>query len=86
VPNRRNPYPEWILERRTRLGHRIATLRRAAGLSQDKVAERTGMDRRSIQRYEAGARDPRFADLLLTADALGVSVEDLVRWPADEAG
>ncbi|MFJ5059008.1 helix-turn-helix domain-containing protein [Streptomyces nigra] len=78
MPSRRNPYPEWIHKRRTRLGHRIATLRRAAGLSQDGLAERAGIDRRSIQRYEAAERDPRFADLCLIAQALGVEVADLV--------
>jgi transcriptional regulator with XRE-family HTH domain len=38
-----------------------------------------GVDRRTIQRYEAASRDPRFPDLLLLAAALGVPVEDLVR-------
>ena len=37
------------------------------------------MDRRSIQRYEAGRRDPRYADLLLIADALNVPLADLVQ-------
>jgi transcriptional regulator with XRE-family HTH domain len=78
VPRRRNPYPDWINDRRAQLGHRIATLRRARGLSQDGLAEKTGLDRRSIQRYEAGERDPRFADLLLIADALEVTVAYLV--------
>ncbi|MGW1039907.1 helix-turn-helix domain-containing protein [Streptomyces sp. NPDC002547] len=78
MPTRRNPRPDWVLTRRVRLGHTIATLRAQAGLSQDQLAERAGIDRRSIQRYEAAERDPRFADLLLIADALQVPVADLV--------
>ncbi len=37
------------------------------------------MERRSIQRYERGERDPRFSELLLVAEALGVDMTDLVR-------
>jgi transcriptional regulator with XRE-family HTH domain len=37
------------------------------------------MERRSIQRYERGERDPRFSDLVRIADALGVELADLVR-------
>ncbi|MFE7514406.1 helix-turn-helix domain-containing protein [Streptomyces sp. NPDC057540] len=35
------------------------------------------MERRSIQRYERGERDPRFTDLVLIADALGVPPVEL---------
>jgi len=37
------------------------------------------MERRSIQRYERGERDPRYSELLLFAEALEVDVTDLVR-------
>ena len=79
MPTRRNPYPDWVHTQRARLGHRIAALRREAGLSQDGLACRAGIDRRSIQRYEAAERDPRYADLLLIADALGVPLVELVQ-------
>jgi transcriptional regulator with XRE-family HTH domain len=79
VPTRRNPQPAWVLTRRIQLGHRIATLRTAAGLSQDQLAERAGLDRRSIQRYEAAVRDPQYGDLLLIAAALDTPLADLVR-------
>lgn len=78
MPTRRNPYPEWVLTRRVQLGHRIAALRRTRKLSQDQLAVKAGIDRRSIQRYEAATRDPRYADLLLIAEALEVAVGDLV--------
>ncbi|MEV6790919.1 helix-turn-helix transcriptional regulator [Streptomyces sp. NPDC051320] len=79
MPSRRSPYPAWIHTRRTELGLRIATLRHQAALSQDQLASRAGMDRRSIQRYEAAVRDPRYADLLLIAHALEVPLTDLLR-------
>ncbi|MFD9561549.1 helix-turn-helix domain-containing protein [Streptomyces sp. NPDC059994] len=79
MPSRRNSYPDWIQDRRVVLGQQIAEQRRLAGLSQDGLAERVGMDRRSIQRYENAVRDPRLADLLLIADALGIHVTDLLR-------
>ena len=78
MPTRRTPYPDWVLARRAQLGRRIAELRREARLSQDQLADRAGVERRSIQRYEGGTRDPRFADLLLLADALGVPLANLL--------
>lgn len=78
VPTRRNPYPDWITPRRRALGHRIAALREAAKMSQDQLAVRAGIDRRSVQRYEAAVRTPRITDLWLIAEALGVSVTELL--------
>ncbi|MFJ5143322.1 helix-turn-helix domain-containing protein [Streptomyces sp. NPDC088707] len=65
--------------RRAALGDRMRELRTAAGLSQDQLADLIGMERRSIQRYESGERDPRYTELLLIADALSVPVAELVR-------
>ncbi len=79
MPSRRTPLPAEALESRRALGQRIAAYRQAAGLSQDQLADRIGMERRSIQRYEAGERDPRFTDLFLIANALDVPLADLVR-------
>ena len=78
------PLPPHVLERRRILGERLLELRRAAGLSQDQLASRVGLDRRSIQRYERAERDPRFTDLLLIADALGQTIEDLVCEPPSD--
>ncbi|GGT65334.1 hypothetical protein GCM10014713_67840 [Streptomyces purpureus] len=68
-----------MLHRRRVLGQRITDYRRAAGLSQDQLADAIGMERRSIQRYERAERDPRFSDLVRIADAIGVPLADLVR-------
>lgn len=78
MPARRNPRPDWVRRRQIALGHRIGDLRRAADLSQDQLADRMGVERRTIQRYENAVTDPRYADLLLLARALGVHVTDLL--------
>jgi DNA-binding XRE family transcriptional regulator len=78
VPRRRTPLPAWILNRRVTLGHRIAALRRERGLSQDDLAEATGLERRTIQRYENAISSPGFAELHLIARALDVHVTDLL--------
>lgn len=78
MPARRNPRPDWVKHRRALLGHRIAYLRQRADLSQEELADLAGMERRSIQRYESGQRDPRYSDLLLIAHALRVHVTDLL--------
>lgn len=78
VPRRRTPLPDWILTRRVMLGHRIAALRRERGYSQDDLAERTGLERRTIQRYENAVSSPGFAELLLIARALDVHVTELL--------
>jgi transcriptional regulator with XRE-family HTH domain len=78
VPARRNPRPVWVIERQKALGRRIAYYRQQAELSQEELAHHAGMERRSIQRYESGRRDPRYSDLLLIAHALRVHVTGLL--------
>ena len=73
-----SPQPDWVLAYRRRLGDRIRTARMYANLTQEKVCERSGMDRTTYQRVEAGTSDPRFGDLLLVARAIGVRLVDLV--------
>ena len=79
MPLRRTPLPEWAITRRRELGQQLGAARRRAGLSQEQLGDLVGMERRTIQRYESGARDPRYTDLLLIADALEVPLAVLVR-------
>lgn len=79
MPSRRTPLPDWVQAKRRELGHRIAVRRRELELSQDQLADRIGMERRSVQRYEAGTRDPAYGDLLLIARALEVPLSELVQ-------
>lgn len=69
--------PQWTLDRRRELGHRIADLRGRARLSQEAFAEKSGLDRRTLQRIEAGESDPPYSSLLLIAYALEMTVPEL---------
>ncbi|MFJ6540476.1 helix-turn-helix domain-containing protein [Streptomyces sp. NPDC091385] len=72
------PEPEWSELRRAAIGERIRTIRRHRKLTQEKLAHRIGLDRRSIHRYEAAKRDPLLSVLILVADALDVPLALLV--------
>lgn len=69
---------EWIVTRRRALGYRISQLRYTANLTQERVADVTGIPRPTYQRIEAGTSDPRFGWLLRIAAALDVPVTELL--------
>jgi transcriptional regulator with XRE-family HTH domain len=71
--------PERIYQQRQDLGDRIRVLRKGLPATQERFAELTGIDRRTLQRIERGTSDPRYSDLLLIARALEVSLSDLVQ-------
>jgi transcriptional regulator with XRE-family HTH domain/tetratricopeptide (TPR) repeat protein len=61
----------------------LVELRRAAGLTQEELAERTGLSARSIGDLERGAtRRPRRASLEALADALGIAGPDRLEFVA----
>jgi DNA-binding XRE family transcriptional regulator len=81
------PLPEWVLPRRQQLGRHIARQRHAAGLTVDVVAERTGLNRKTVMHIESARRNPTLTTLLLVADALGITVAHLLDdGPAAGAG
>jgi transcriptional regulator with XRE-family HTH domain len=63
----------------TGLGLAIRERRRALGLSQDALAERSGLDRLNVGRIERGERSPRLDTLARIADALDVRPWELLR-------
>jgi transcriptional regulator with XRE-family HTH domain len=71
--------PEWVLTRRRVIGEAIREARQAAGLTQEGVALRIGMERPNYNRIEMGHSAARIDSLLLIADAIGVPLADLVR-------
>ncbi|MFE1903795.1 helix-turn-helix domain-containing protein [Streptomyces gardneri] len=71
--------PPWVHDRRRALGRRIRDLRILRGHTQEDLVEMANIDRRTYQRIESGESDPRYGDLLLIADAIGVPVVELVR-------
>ncbi len=63
---------------RTPFGQRLHTLREQAGLSQQQLANRIGLTQRAYAYWERHPVALRPDQLLKVADALNVSVEDLV--------
>jgi transcriptional regulator with XRE-family HTH domain len=67
-------------ERAARLklfGETLRALRRKTFGSQEAFALEAGMNRVHIQYLETGKREPELATLLILADALGVSLDEL---------
>lgn len=61
------------------LGKRIACARRAAGLTQEELGERIGSPKNSVSEWERGLRQPRIEILVRIADAIGLTVDQLIR-------
>ena len=59
------------------LASRIKDLRLVAGLTQEQLAEKIGVKKQNISRYESGRVEPNIRTAKKLADALGVSLEDM---------
>ncbi|MEV7140785.1 helix-turn-helix domain-containing protein [Streptomyces tauricus] len=73
------PPDDRVLARRRALGDNLRAARKAAGLSQERLAELAGMDRQAINRIEQGHQSALYDNLVRIADALGIPLSDLVR-------
>ena len=58
-----------------RMGQRIASLRKQAGLSQDQLADKAGIGRTHLSRIEQGKYDVTFWVVQQIAEALGMTVD-----------
>jgi len=67
------------MDMRKLVGRNAARLRKAAGLTQEQLAERSGFSQQYISRLEQGWRNPTVVTLYELAEALGVSHVELVR-------
>jgi transcriptional regulator with XRE-family HTH domain len=67
-----------LTARRRAFGDRLRVARREAGLTQEQLAERAGIDRAAYSEIERGHRDARLSTLLRIESALGRHL-DLVR-------
>jgi len=63
-----------------KLGKNIAIYRHRIGISQDDLALEAEVGRRTINRIEVGATDPRYTTLSKIANTLGIEVRDLVNF------
>lgn len=59
-------------------GSKIAEIRIARGLTQQQLADRSGIYLSTLSRWECGHRSPTVANLMKIAIALDVSIEDLL--------
>ena len=62
---------------RKKFGHRVAALRRAAGVSQEDFAERCGFARSYMSRIERGKANPSLDAIETLASGLKVRVREL---------
>jgi transcriptional regulator with XRE-family HTH domain len=59
------------------MGHRLAELRRRAGLTQEGLARISGITVDALRKYERGRRTPLFDQAIKLAQGLGVSLDEL---------
>ena len=69
---------EWTVGER--FGANLVWFRGEAGLSQEALGQRVGMDRVCIRELESGNRLPRLDTILRLAGGLGVSPGELIAW------
>lgn len=60
---------------RDRIGLRIMALRKQAGLTQEQLSERAGLQRAHISKIEAGKYAVTFETIQAIAEALGMTVD-----------
>ena len=58
---------------------KLTYLRRVAGLSQEQLADRLGVTRQSVSKWESGTAMPELAKLIALSEAFGVSIDYLVK-------
>lgn len=73
-----DPRPDWVRDHRREIGHRIARWRAARGWSSYDLAAAAGVSRLSILRAEHGTHSTGLDVLLQLADALGITVGQLL--------
>ena len=71
------------MDMRKLVGRNVARLRKGKGLTQEVIAERSGISQQYLSDLERGLRNPTIIRLYEIAQALGVSHVDLVK-PDDD--
>jgi DNA-binding XRE family transcriptional regulator len=62
---------------------RLRELREKAGLTQEQLAERAGVKRDAVARWESGRREPGWSNVLALCAALGVTCEAFTQEPKE---
>lgn len=66
------------------MGQRLLALRTQAGLSQEALAERLGVSRQSISKWETDASIPDLDKLVRLGEIFGVTLDELVKGTTDD--
>lgn len=61
------------------LGEKLQKLRKARGLTQEELAEKVGVSRQSLSKWESDGALPDTANVVILADLFGVSLDYLLR-------
>lgn len=59
-------------------GARLKRIRESRGLSQSQLADKTGINRRTIRNYEQNLREPKLSTIEWLCGALGLTASDLL--------
>lgn len=62
----------------------LITLRKLHNISQEELAERVGISRQTLSKYETGESIPDIEKTKAIADVFGVSLDDLVNYDSTE--
>ncbi|MFJ6566200.1 helix-turn-helix domain-containing protein [Streptomyces sp. NPDC091292] len=73
-----DPLPDWVPAARQAIGDRVRAVRTERQISQERLGELTGLDRKTINRIEQGTHATLIDHLLVIADVLGTPLRDLV--------
>lgn len=66
------------------LGNKLYELRKQAGLSQEAFAEKLGVSRQAVSKWECGASMPDTDNLITIANLYNISLDELIGRPAPE--
>lgn len=67
------------------IAQRLAEMRRKKGFSQEELANRLGLSRQAISKWERGESAPDMANLIALADLYEVTLDELIRGEAPAA-
>ena len=62
-----------------KIGAKVKELRVQKGLTQEELADRVGVSRQAVSKWESGTADPSTSNLLALAKLFGISAEELLR-------
>ncbi len=65
------------------LSERIYKFRRKSGLSQEQLAEKIGVSRQAISKWESGTSTPELEKLLALSECFHITLDELVREEID---